>query len=61
MVGSQELGWEMEGGSRAVMLGPWSQQMVQGWVGETLVIMMISLDRGMELHKLDWMEILVKD
>ena len=44
-------------------LRPGGQQLVQGWVGEAgpLLLMVISLDRGVELHMLDWVEILVKD
>ena len=45
------------------MLRPGGQQLVQGWVGEAgpLLLMVISLDRAVELHMLDWVEILVKD
>ena len=63
MVGRQKLGWEVGEGSRAVMLRPGGQQLVQGWVGEAgpLLLMVFSLDRGVELHMLHWVEILVKD
>ena len=45
------------------MLRPGGQQLVQGWVGEAgpLLLMVISLDRAVELHVLHWVEILVKD
>ena len=63
MVGRQELGWEVGEVSRAVKLRPGGQQLVQGWVEEAgpLLLMVFSLDRGVELHMLDWVEILVKD
>ena len=46
-----------------MMLRPGGQELVQGWVGDArpLLLMVISLDRAVELHMLHWVEILVKD
>ena len=46
-----------------MMMRPGGQQLGQGWVGDArpLLLMVISLDRAVELHMLHWVEILVKD